>query len=587
MYIVKRCVLMILSKILSYADSVVVKNSVIHEMNSKVESAVFDLTARGNRILDLEQDLRVHDVEILRLNNKLDAAEKTLKEDAIALEFLRKERDQAVAALVQASNRGARQESGHVNSGQPHQDTVLIVITTISQLPHLRALCSNQEFRRRYQPVVFALFAVERSDLAKFCEESSIALYNYDFTRVGAKGNLVDLPTTETSTFSDVGHNFSEGPNGEILASLSKLVSEVRRQSRTSRNIHRLLAKLRPSLLILFEDNAECRTGTIIAAANAQYIPSVIMPFTVVDEIEAAEAYFDNPDYWPESNVFNELVAKACPSWTHEHRNRVLLRSRGIVVLADEAMGTAPPLPWVLNSGHASAVAVESQAMLDHYTGNGLPVSQLEVVGGFIDDVIFSATRRADNLRSILELDRDKPVLLCSFPPNQLKGVIRQTEWQNFEELLDFWASELLSLSGWQVVVKPHPALTPNYVQRLRAAGLKVTDRDTAELIPICDLYNACVSSTIRWALACGKPVLNYDAFSYHYRDFAKEDAVLTVDTRDGFRSALERLTQDTMFLKMQTEAAQDAAPRWGQIDGQAGARVLGLFDKLTGRVWP
>lgn len=561
--------------------------SKLGSQDAQIASLQHTIAANNNRILDVEQEVRVHAVEALRLNIELDAAATRLIEQETLQDSLRKHRERAVAALVQLYNRVRRYEADITLEFQTRPETVLIVVTTISQLPHIRALCDNSEFRRRYAPVILAFAVLERSDIAAFCDGSGVPLFDDQFRQVGANGNLVDLAPTEPWTPFEAPIEDSEAANGQTLGSLSALVSEIRRQSGTSRNSHRLLTTLRPSLLILFEDNAEYRTGTVIAAANAQYIPSVIMPFTIADEIEAAEAYFDNPNYWPESNVFNELVAKACPRWTYEHRGRVLLRSRGIVVLADEAMGVAPPLPWVMNSSHASAIAVESPAMLDHYRAVGLPPGQLELVGGMIDDVIFAATQRADEVRSALELDRSRPILLCSFPPNQLDGVIRQTEWESFEELLDFWAKELLGLSGWQVVVKPHPSLAQPFVQRLRNSGLKVTDRDTAELIPICDLYNACVSSTIRWALACGKPVLNYDAFSYRYRDFTKEGAVLTVDTRDDFRAALERLTQDAMFLKTQTEAAQAAAPRWGRIDGHAGKRLFGLFDKLTGRVRP
>lgn len=582
------------SRFCSFIDIRIVPNYRYREMEldlyshaSNKASLQLELLASKNRIIDLEQELRIHAVEIQRLNQHLDSATATSIAYEVLNDTLRKDRERAVAALVQLYNRVGRHEADSNLEFQTRQETVLIVVTTISQFPHIRALCNNSEFRRRYAPVILAFAVLERSDIAAFCDGSGVPLFNDQFRQVGANGNMVDIFPTEPLKPFDVPIEDSAAANGPTLGSLSALVSEIRRQSGTNRNSHRLLAKLRPSLLILFEDNAEYRTGTVIGAANAQYIPSVIMPFTIADEIEAAEAYFDNPNYWPASNVFNELVAKACPRWTYEHRGRVLLRSRGIVVLADEAMGVAPPLPWVMNSSHASAIAVESPAMLDHYRAVGLPPEQLEVVGGMIDDVIFAATQRADEVRSALGLDRSRPVLLCSFPPNQLDGVIRQTEWESFEELLDFWAKELLGLSGWQVVIKPHPSLAQPFVQRLRNSGLKVTDRDTAELIPICDLYNACVSSTIRWALACGKPVLNYDAFSYRYRDFTKEGAVLTVDTRDDFRAALERLTQDAMFFKTQTEAAQAAAPRWGRIDGQAGARLFGLFDKLTGRVRP
>lgn len=587
-------ILLIYNHVFRLRSLIISYSKIIEQLNherSRLEDAIDHLnhisTKQNNRMVDLEQEIRVNAVENQRLNAQMKAMESSLVEDSALLAAARKERDRAVVALVQVSRVKRTDDATHRQVGSASRQAVLIVLTTISQFPHLRALCNNVQFRGRYNPIVLGFVALENTDIAAFCKDSGVLLFNSEFREVTSDTKSVDLAVAEPDVPLDSGFSRAELMDEQTPAALSALVSEIRRQSKTADGCHRLLARTQVSLVVLFEENAAYRTGIVVSAARSHFIPTVIMPFTIGDELEAAEAYFDNPDYWPTSNVFNELVAKACPRWSYVHRDKVLLRSRGILALADEAMGVAPPMPWVMNSSRASAIAVESPAMLDLYKSAGLPSDQLEAVGSMIDDVIFAATQRADEVRSALGLDRSKPVLLCSFPPNQLDGVIRQTEWESFEELLDFWANELLGLSGWQVVIKPHPSLARPFVQRLRDSGLKVTDRDTAELIPICDLYNACVSSTIRWALACGKPVLNYDAFSYRYRDFTKEGAVVTVDTRDDFRAALERLTQDAMFLKTQTEAAQAAAPRWGRIDGQAGTRLFGLFDKLTGRVRP
>ena len=60
---------------------------------------------------------------------------------------------------------------------------------------------------------------------------------------------------------------------------------------------------------------------------------------------------------------------------------------------------------------------------------------------------------------------------------------------------------------------------------------MRIAARKTSELVPLCDLYVASVSSTIRWAIACGKPVVNYDVYRYRYTDFISLDGVLIIDS--------------------------------------------------------
>ena len=65
---------------------------------------------------------------------------------------------------------------------------------------------------------------------------------------------------------------------------------------------------------------------------------------------------------------------------------------------------------------------------------------------------------------------------------------------------------------------------------------------NTAELVPLCDVFVASISSTIRWAIACGKPVVNYDVYRYRYTDFIGVEGVLTCEEQDEFVSVLRRL---------------------------------------------
>ncbi len=172
----------------------------------------------------------------------------------------------------------------------------------------------------------------------------------------------------------------------------------------------------------------------------------------------------------------------------------------------------------------------------------------------------------------------------ADFPPNQLSVKRPDPEFISFSEIADRWLGEFAKLKDWQVVIKPHPAMRPDDVAYLRRFDFPVTELDTTSLIAICDLFNTSVSSTIRWALACGKPVLNYDVYRYRYQDFVNEPAVVTVYDFAEFSRQLGRLTADDEARRELAEAAAAASARWGILDGCSGQRIAGLLNRLTAR---
>jgi len=111
---------------------------------------------------------------------------------------------------------------------------------------------------------------------------------------------------------------------------------------------------------------------------------------------------------------------------------------------------------------------------------------------------------------------------------------------------------------------------------------MRIATYRTADLIPLCDFYVASVSSTIRWAIACGKPVINYDVYRYRYTDYLGLKGVLTIEEQDEFLDLLQRIATDSVYRNEIAEFQKIDAPRWGNLDGKAGQRIVGLFDELV-----
>ena len=102
-------------------------------------------------------------------------------------------------------------------------------------------------------------------------------------------------------------------------------------------------------------------------------------------------------------------------------------------------------------------------------------------------------------------------------------------------------------------------------------------------MVPACDIYVASISSTIRWAIACGKPVLNYDVYRYRYTDFLNVPGVLATEEQAEFRAMLQHLVDDPGYRRCLAGKQGTVASHWGLLDGRAGERMLALVDQLAG----
>lgn len=460
--------------------------------------------------------------------------------------------------------------------------SALIVVTSVSQIPHLTALVTSSALGS-LNKVVLSFVDVDKLGLRAFCEVNTVTLIDHAFRLI--VGDATYCRFEEGELWSNLpapySFEFASPTEREPMLVLDQLIAEVRRLSVIRQRCTRVIRHFEAAIMILFEDNAGHDTGMLAATARSFMIPTAIIPFTIADELEPLEGLYRDSRFNSGEDVFNKLAAIRYPHWYHAYRDTGLVRRPGVIALAAEAVGSAPPSPWILNSTRADAIAVESTKMLDHYRSVGIPESQLVLTGSVMDDVLLSAQKMAADRKHRLGLRPDKPVLLCSFPPNQLDPPRPECEIQDYRLLIQYWMEELGRLKDWQVVVKPHPVMEEADIDYLREFPVTVSEAETADLIPLCDLYNTSVSSTIRWALACGKPVLNFDVFRYGYRDFAKEPAVVTVSSLLEFSREVQQLATNPARFDHLREPASAAAPNWGMLDGLSSRRIGELFSAL------
>lgn len=352
----------------------------------------------------------------------------------------------------------------------------------------------------------------------------------------------------------------------------------------TIRALRRSLQRKNVGLMILPADN-RYDLAAYVKAAHEEGIPAVVVPAFMAAADEWAQFVAGDPDHDAE-RLANRVTATVYPRWAHTYQDKPLLAQPASEVVARQLLGIAPPSPWTLHSGHADAIAVESEAMRQYCLVEGVPARQLVLTGSMDHDRMHERANEADALREALYrrlgMPAGRPMLLTALPPDQLYGRGRpQCDFQDYGGLVRFWLQSLAAGDTFNVVISLHPSVKRETMAYVEDWGAKIVGDNVSTVIPLCEAYVASVSATIQWAIACGKPVLNYDVYRYRYPDYVGVRGVLNVEEQGAFVGCVKRLCDPQYREELRAKQAQDAK-YWGVLDGKAGERLLELFSELA-----
>jgi hypothetical protein len=138
-----------------------------------------------------------------------------------------------------------------------------------------------------------------------------------------------------------------------------------------------------------------------------------------------------------------------------------------------------------------------------------------------------------------------------------------------------------MSLPNTRVTVSLHPAVGAGDRAAIAASGVTISDDYVLRLIPLHDIYVSYFSSTIRWAVASGKPVINYDAYRLGLDVYDAAPGVVTTPSVDRLMAIASGLCGDDFAALAARQVA--VAERWGMLDAPAMPRILAEIDRLAG----
>lgn len=354
--------------------------------------------------------------------------------------------------------------------------------------------------------------------------------------------------------------------------------------------IRRLIRRERIGVLLLGADVVHYDTAAYVRAAHLEGVPALVAAGWMIHQDENAEAFRFDPALQA-GRLGNRLAAWAFPRWLYRYKGSGLVRLPSGHIWARELLGIAPPLPWVLHSGHADRILVESEAALEACRREGLPAGQVALVGGILHDAMRRvlddpAARRRDLCARLGLADPDRPLLLWAMPPDEFyrPGGRPECVFPDHHQVVGHFLRLAGSLACWNVVFSLHPSIGGGVRERMAAAGAAVWDGHTADAVPLCDLFVASGSTTVQWAALCGRPIIDYDVYRYRQDDYRGMAGRLATEDLGEFEAILRRLAADDGERARLAAASAAGASRWGVLDGQAGRRIAERIEQEAGR---
>lgn len=259
---------------------------------------------------------------------------------------------------------------------------------------------------------------------------------------------------------------------------------------------YQLFNKFKPDLIVLSEENTFCQTSIFTKIAQEKSIPSVVLPYLLANQIEFAENFYLTNEV---KNLLDRIVVHFFPHWQFTYRNRKLILLPGWKALVMEMMKISPPKPWVIHSGYTDGIAVESIYMKKYYVNNGLPENKLVMTGSIVDDYFFEIQKNIGTYKKRLYKSlhfADTPLILCALPSPMLARL--NYSYDNYKKLLEFWVTSLIKIERFSTIFNLHPHIDYESIKYLEKLGVRFNRQDIARFVPLCDIFIASSSSTIR-----------------------------------------------------------------------------------------
>ena len=346
------------------------------------------------------------------------------------------------------------------------------------------------------------------------------------------------------------------------------------------------LRALNPIAMVVSEDGISAPLA-VHAAARQLNIPIVDVPYGygVRRDLEIA---LDNRQQSSTlirvRGICGTLIRLFAPQWIKRGRHEGALMLAPSYIVAAESLGITLRDAWMIHGGLADRLCVESKQMERLYVEEGVPKEKLASTGSPYCDVMVGALARNAGamaaLRQPRRIQHGRTRVLVSWPPSYHDERAQFSEFSTYRDMSVAILGWLARVPACDVTVSLHPATHPADRAALVEAGVPLTDEYVIESLGQCDLFVTYFSSTIRWAIAAGKPVVNYDLYKLGLNVYDAAPGVSTVADLASFKRIITELVEsDAAFAAIAAKQIA-VAEEWGTLDGHSTSRVAAEITK-------
>lgn len=237
---------------------------------------------------------------------------------------------------------------------------------------------------------------------------------------------------------------------------------------------------------------------------------------------------------------------------------------------------------WFVHGGMADVLCAEGPRSIAKYLEAGVPRRNLNETGSPYADEMAASVREHPAalaaLRKPQRIDPSHTKLLVSWGPSYHERRPGLNEFADYEQMTNSILTRLRDIAGLQLTVSLHPACGPEVRRLLTDWNVPMTDEYVIRAMPKHDLFLSFFSSTIRWAKACGKPVLNYDAYDWGLTTF-NGPAFASFRRADDLIACAAKFASSVQAYEEVAAIQCRVAAEEGPLDGLSCSRIYSVIN--------
>lgn len=344
--------------------------------------------------------------------------------------------------------------------------------------------------------------------------------------------------------------------------------------------------KYQPKLLIVGEDGVSSN-ACLIQAATFKKIPILDIPYgygSYLDLENSLDQKSKNEELYHSDEGAGLAVKDKFPDWVKKGKFSGSILLNPYFILAREELQIKLYNPWTVHGGYANILGAESKVMFNHYLKEGVQPKKIVLTGSPYCDYLKTCLELNNrNLETLSNhnIDSQKSVLVC-WPPSYHNERSKLCEFDTYEELTSTVFKFLSQLKNVTVTINLHPAVQPEFKSFVESFNINISTSYILDELVKHDIYVSCYSSTVRWAIALGKPVINYDFYQFNLNDYDEASGVLKVSKQEEFEHVMKMVLEKSQYLHEIQAAQKLISTDWGMIDGLNFERIYKEINKLT-----